>query len=908
MKSKTLKIIIALSVILFLVVGAYMLFFIAPREDVAPVNEVDPVDVAPVEVTNLALQVGPAITLTLDGRNIVTDAEGLDADGERLLEGLVVTGKEVSEALRIIAEALHGADLLEEGRRILVALNPVEDRIGQAELAALSGAVSQTLRGYVAEVGVAVEVTTVVLTEELAEAVRGVGLFPADYVDFVVEVGSPLAMEVLGLQKELGLDQTLFKDEFGTIGAAIIDMMEVGITPDNSLAILSGALVADPMLEELTTITAEMIDLHEVGATQENIMAVFTLVEGQIAAGIIDRTIILKEFSTITGAKADMLEAGISAEMALSALKTALDADSTLEELTTITAAMIDLVVDEGLTKQEALARIQAAIQADPTLQEFDELIEEPMADVTPPPITGLTTSDAHDGKVDLTWIPSEAWDFHYYAIYVSEEEITDVTGLSLIAAITDITVHTYQVTGLIDGQEYWFAVTAVDLAGNEDTKVTSVSATPTNVIPPPPITGLTATAPDAHDGKVDLTWIPSEAWDFHYYAIYVSEEEITDVTGLSLIATITDIAVHTYQVTGLKDGTRYWFAVTAVDLAGNEDTKVTAVTVQRTYFDNYPIAGSELWKTWSRTGMTADLNALKLATDKAKQITEGFPWRNRIEAISNAIADELVRQGFLLEMAEEYSKLWLKSILKVFGTDGERQPVYHINPVTDILYTPEGPVVMQIPAVIIRGRIDYKLPAPVGDACFFVVTTRRDEEPKLIAAPSDVCDKVQVPKWVEINAAMRRGVIVAMSVVELPTPLLPVEERKPKCEVSWERTFKRTRSYQILFDGSCAWAKSRGWGRWNWFISGGPWVASEPGGYDREVELVKFALETKARAKAKNRYQKDCPNPCKFILTPRWIRYTHRCENQTSWLPLPHYNHLTIVEGTVAIDVSCKP
>jgi plastocyanin len=44
--------------------------------------------------------------------------------------------------------------------------------------------------------------------------------------------------------------------------------------------------------------------------------------------------------------------------------------------------------------------------------------------------------------------------------------------------------------SALVDGTEYWFAVTAVDSAGNESKVGTSVSATPTNieVTPPGPI------------------------------------------------------------------------------------------------------------------------------------------------------------------------------------------------------------------------------------------------------------------------------------------------------------------------------------------------------------------------------------------------------------------------------------
>ncbi|MCI2426391.1 hypothetical protein LM597_03160, partial [Candidatus Acetothermia bacterium] len=55
-------------------------------------------------------------------------------------------------------------------------------------------------------------------------------------------------------------------------------------------------------------------------------------------------------------------------------LQRAMALDPTLEELTTITAAFVDLI-EEGLSREEALAKIQATIIADPTLQNFDDLI-----------------------------------------------------------------------------------------------------------------------------------------------------------------------------------------------------------------------------------------------------------------------------------------------------------------------------------------------------------------------------------------------------------------------------------------------------------------------------------------------------------------------------------------------------
>ena len=109
----------------------------------------------------------------------------------------------------------------------------------------------------------------------------------------------------------------------------------------------------------------------------------------------------------------------------------------------------------------------------------------------TPPPaIAVLIATDAsyvRDGQIVLFWSPSDAKDFAYYAIYVSETEITDVTELLPIAQINDrldviYQATTYRVPGLslalVDGTEYWFAVTAVDLAGNESKVGISASAT----------------------------------------------------------------------------------------------------------------------------------------------------------------------------------------------------------------------------------------------------------------------------------------------------------------------------------------------------------------------------------------------------------------------------------------------
>ncbi|MCL5982695.1 MAG: hypothetical protein M1571_09345 [Firmicutes bacterium] len=262
MKPKAWRLVVSLAV-LFLALGAYRAFFVAPQA-----------------VASLTLQVNPGITMTISARNKVLDAEALDAPGEALLTRLDVAGKEVPEVLRLMAGALREAGLLAPERRIVVALYAIEEglrpaeRLTPPELSALTENVRQSLLGYMLEQGLPVEVKVAEVTAELDYVARAIGLLPIDYVDYVAEAGYPLAKEVLKLQKELGIDPALFKEQLGTIRAALVDIRKAGIESQiDALAILKVALAADPKLQKLTTITAAMMDLAEKGLSKETALA-----------------------------------------------------------------------------------------------------------------------------------------------------------------------------------------------------------------------------------------------------------------------------------------------------------------------------------------------------------------------------------------------------------------------------------------------------------------------------------------------------------------------------------------------------------------------------------------------------------------------------------------------------------
>jgi hypothetical protein len=94
--------------------------------------------------------------------------------------------------------------------------------------------------------------------------------------------------------------------------------------------------------------------------------------------------------------------------------------------------------------------------------------------------VTDLVATDAYDGRVNLSWDGSTAGDFDHYSVYVSKTEIVDASGMTAIQQITDIATNTHQATELEDGTKYYFAVTATDKSGNENTSVACLSAIPT--------------------------------------------------------------------------------------------------------------------------------------------------------------------------------------------------------------------------------------------------------------------------------------------------------------------------------------------------------------------------------------------------------------------------------------------
>ncbi|WP_380161795.1 beta strand repeat-containing protein [Kineococcus sp. R86509] len=165
--------------------------------------------------------------------------------------------------------------------------------------------------------------------------------------------------------------------------------------------------------------------------------------------------------------------------------------------------------------------------------------------DLTPPAAPQGVTATPTDKRLRLNWTANTETDFDHYVVEGPVGTKVDVTGTS------------YTATGLTNGVNYTYSVSAVDRVGNPSAG-TSVTAKPVDNVAPDVPTGL---AVQAADSALDATWNASAATDTAGYKLYV------DGVYKSTVAAGTTSA----RITGLTNGTSYRVQVSAVDAIPNE-------------------------------------------------------------------------------------------------------------------------------------------------------------------------------------------------------------------------------------------------------------------------------------------------------------------------------------------------
>ncbi|MFH1102020.1 MAG: PKD domain-containing protein [Methanobacteriota archaeon] len=171
--------------------------------------------------------------------------------------------------------------------------------------------------------------------------------------------------------------------------------------------------------------------------------------------------------------------------------------------------------------------------------------------DTEPPSgITGLTVTDAHDGKLDITW--DEATDNVAVDYYVLSRD-----GMFLVQLETP----GYLDTGLTNGQTYTYKVYAVDTSGNEgDTAVASGTPTGSNHAPDQPTNPSPANGANEVDTSPTLSVTVSDpdgdSMDIRFYNAAGDQ-----LIGVDSAVSSGDTASVTWS--GLQSSSQYsWYAV----------------------------------------------------------------------------------------------------------------------------------------------------------------------------------------------------------------------------------------------------------------------------------------------------------------------------------------------------------
>ena len=203
-----------------------------------------------------------------------------------------------------------------------------------------------------------------------------------------------------------------------------------------------------------------------------------------------------------------------------------------------------------------------------------------PVTPVTTPGAPGGLTATAGDGQVSLTWkAPASDGGAQITSYDLYEGTSQNITGKPVASpGGTSVTVK-----NLADGTAYYFKVTAVNKVGQGPASGTA-SATPAAAVTTPGApTGLTATA---GNGRVTLSWTAPAAdggAGISGYLIYQG----TSPGGESGVPVNGALAQATsYTVTGLANGTDYYFTVAAVNDArrqGSNSAEASAIPVSAT-------------------------------------------------------------------------------------------------------------------------------------------------------------------------------------------------------------------------------------------------------------------------------------------------------------------------------------
>ena len=237
-----------------------------------------------------------------------------------------------------------------------------------------------------------------------------------------------------------------------------------------------------------------------------------------------------------------------------------------------------------------------------PTVTSAVRTLHVIVPDTTAPSVPVNVKATGGDRSVALSWGAVSASDLKGYRVYRASSASgpwSEVTAAPVVGT-------SYLVSGLTNGTAYFFAVVSVDQVGNASARSAAVSATPVapadTTAPSVPV-NVKATGGDR---SVALSWGAVSASDLKGYRVYRASSASgpwSEVTAAPVVGT-------SYLVSGLTNGTAYFFAVVSVDQVGNASARSAAVSATAVAPANVvercgTISSSETWPASQVTVLT---------------------------------------------------------------------------------------------------------------------------------------------------------------------------------------------------------------------------------------------------------------------------------------------------------------
>ena len=189
----------------------------------------------------------------------------------------------------------------------------------------------------------------------------------------------------------------------------------------------------------------------------------------------------------------------------------------------------------------------------------------------TVPGLPTLSALTAGDAEISLSWTAPSSNGGASITSYKIEQSTTSATAGFNVTYGTGSTATSNTITGLTNGQAYWFKVSAINSVGTSTASAVQTATPPT--VPGAP----TLATPTTGSAQISLSWTAPSSNGGASITSYKIEQSTTSATAGFNVTYGTGSTATSNTITGLTNGQAYWFKVSAINSVGTS----TASAVQ---------------------------------------------------------------------------------------------------------------------------------------------------------------------------------------------------------------------------------------------------------------------------------------------------------------------------------------